>query len=744
MRKLVLVLALLGSAACGDDPVAPPGLVSVQVTTTGIDRDGSYEIRVGGKSYAVSGSPAAVIISDLRPGRHDVVLEGIAGNCTAVGTASLPVTVRSGTTQPAQFAVGCVSIMGVIGVTTTTIGGGTDPDGFTIVMGSAPPIAIGARDSAFFPGFAQGDYPVVIGGLALNCSVTPNPRTIRVITGTAVRDTARTTFAVNCASSTGSIRTTTRTTGVEPDPDGYSLLLDGSVVVASLGTNATANLTGVTAQDHSVRLSGVAPNCTVAEANPQLVTVVVDATSDITFNVTCVSTRGDIRIVTQTTGSDLDPDGYEVAVNAQPRLAIPVNGSARTPLLPVGGYSVRLDGVASNCTVSGPNPRPVTVTGGNTAEVLFTVSCSPVARIEVSATTTGIDPDRDGYRLELSGTSHIQTLVVSTSGTVRFDPLPFGTYSVAVRDLAPNCETTGSARLSVDARAPVVPVNITVTCTALERIAFSKLVAGGNWDIHTSKADGSDIKRIMTGPAMDVDPSWSAATGLIVYASGSGGSSDIYVVDEAGNLTRLTTGAGRNLSPVWSPDGRRIAFASNRSGVVQLYVMDADGGNVTRVTTSAGSDIHPALSPDGTSLAFTRADCSTVGCYGNIWLLNLTSLVETRLTSAFIDSEPSWSADGSRIVFSRVNECGSFYYYTCERNLAVMNANGSNLVILPGDSSDEGDPSQSARVSRIAVAVAICGYYSCLEPAGIRMVRPDGSDPVMVLEGQVTGPVFRR
>ncbi len=657
LRTFALALALVAFAACGEDPLSPPGTVSVQIGTVGVDGDPSYDVRAAGKLYTTPGVPATLNITGLHAGRHQIALEGIAANCSVVGSASVAVEVQSGRSLPVNFVVSCVSVTGAVAVTTSVTGGGSDPDGFTIQFGTATPRVVAAGDTTFYVDLPGRDYPVTLGGMSSNCTVGQNPRSVHVTTGVAPRDTARTTFAVTC---------TPLTSG--------------------------------------------------------------------------------IRVVTQTTGADLDPDGYIVAIDVLPTFAIPTNGSVTKANLLPGGHSVRLDGIASNCTLSGPNPRLATVTDGNTVDVAFAIACAALARIEVSATTTGVDPDRDGYRVVLSRNQPIDTIAVSAGGTALSDRVPFGTYSITVTDLAPNCEVSGPMTRSVEARASIVPVAVTVNCVTLERIAFAMFVAQ-NWDIYTSKADGSDQRRITTGSAMDVEPSWSAATGRIAYASGYFGNSDIHVVDENGASIALTANAGRNLSPAWSPDGARIAFTSNRSGTFQLYVMDADGGNVRRITSGPVSAMDPAWSPDGTKLAFTRADCSSFGCLGNIWLINADGegQAPTRLTDVNLDAHPAWSADGSRIAFSRVNQCSyDYYYYSCERNLAVINANGTNLMVLPGDAFDEADPSWSATGARIVMGLSSCGYYACSDHVGIRVVRPDGSDPVTIIWGRTTGPVFRR
>src|SRR5439155_23613573 len=43
---------------------------------------------------------------------------------------------------------------------------------------------------------------------------------------------------------------------------------------------------------------------------------------------------------------------------------------------PAGDHSIALTGVAANCTVSGANPRTVTVPSGGTTTTTFSVSCA--------------------------------------------------------------------------------------------------------------------------------------------------------------------------------------------------------------------------------------------------------------------------------------------------------------------------------------------------------------------------------
>lgn len=64
---------------------------------------------------------------------------------------------------------------------------------------------------------------------------------------------------------------------------------------------------------------------------------------------------------TETTGSNLDADGYALTVDGQPGPAVGRTASVSLPGLADGSHSVGLHGLGADCQVSVPNPQTLVV-----------------------------------------------------------------------------------------------------------------------------------------------------------------------------------------------------------------------------------------------------------------------------------------------------------------------------------------------------------------------------------------------
>ena len=100
--------------------------------------------------------------------------------------------------------------------------------------------------------------------------------------------------------------------------------------------------------------------------------------------------------------------------------------------------------------------------------------------------------------------------------------------------------------------------------------------------------------------------------------------------------------------PVISPDGTRVAFAA----IGDIYVMPI-GGKPENLTKDKFLDTEPAWSPDGTRLVYSS---DKGGDMLELWVRDMRTGQERQLTN--LPAQPmgaTWSPDGSRIAFLNVD-----------------------------------------------------------------------------------------
>ena len=567
-----VVAATTFSVGCSALPTT--GSLTVTTATSGasgdVDPDG-YTVSVDGSSSRSIGANGSVTFSGLSAGSHSVALSGVASNCTVSGGNKRTVSVTAGSTTRTDFSISCAPTAGSLSVTTSTSGasGDLDPDGYTVTLDGATSRAIGDNGTTTFSGLAPGSHTVVLSGMAANCSVSGGTsRTVSVTAGS----TGSTSYSVSCAPTgggTGSLTVTTATSGAtgDLDPDGYTVSVDGGAASQPIPDNGSVTFTGP-AGDHTVALSGVAGNCSVSGANPRTVTVPSGGTVSTTFCVSCAPTgggTGSLTVTTSTTGSDLDPDGYTVTLDggatSQP---IATNGSVSFTG-PAGDHSVALSGVAANCTVSGANPRTVTVPSGGTVSTTFSVSCAPTGggtgSLAVITSTTGSNLDPDGYTITIDGSF---SQPIATNGSVTFTG-PSGDHTLALSGVASNCSVSGANPRTVTVPSGgTTSTTFSVSCAATGGGGGSGEVVGQGQIGNGSPTLGSDattfnfdVRSDLTGrftasdyadvhgdhPAsLTTDPLADPATSFTAYRNSSSACSDATRGVEVDAVGREDTG----------------------------------------------------------------------------------------------------------------------------------------------------------------------------------------------------------
>lgn len=531
-------------------------------------------------------------------------------------------------------------------------------------------------------------------------------------------------------SATGAIQITASMSGapIDRDPDGFTVSLDDGGAMRLPVTGLT--LKDITPGNHTVKIGGTAPNCSVGGTNPRIIEVTAsEEPLPILFDVTCQPNVGTLRISAVTTGEEIAPSGYGFVAPPDRRFTVPANGAVTIPDVRVAVLNLTLTDVAPNCDHLGSPVRPTQIVFGTTTEVVFTLHCVATGSFHITTTTSGVEADATGYVIEVSlpskGTQ--SQIILPATGSTDIKGLPPGDYSIRLSDVANNCTVARSVFAAIALVAgTVTPVAFDVTCVATNQIAYTtKPVFDSR--IRIVRSNAADNFEPASQSGSNLDPDWSPDGSRMTFSSDRDGRREIYTMDADGqNVVRLTNVAGTNYSPAWSPDGKKIAFVSARDGNPEIYVMDADGGNQVRTTANEGFDGAPSWSPDGRRIAFqSDRDGSQ-----RIWIMNSDGSAPLPLANSVSgDRQPSWSPDGKKIAFSRTLSLAL-------RDIYTLDIDGSNLTQISFNYPDASDAAWSPDGSQIAFSATRCTdsgyswyYYDSICEVDILLARTDGRAP---------------
>lgn len=236
----------------------------------------------------------------------------------------------------------------------------------------------------------------------------------------------------------------------------------------------------------------------------------------------------------------------------------------------------------------------------------------------------------------------------------------------------------------------------------------------GSSQIYVMNSDGSNVLRLTTHSANDAGPHFSPDGSKITFDSDRDGNSEVYIMNSDGTgQTRLTTNPMDDGHPNWSLDGSRIIFDSSRDTpnpkadwwdqYHDLYSMKVDGTDLRKITNCQTVCTYGSWSPDGKRIAYRKV-INTPGFYDDknltlsttnseVFIANSDGSNELNLSkSAAYDAWPSWSPDGSKILFGSNRAAVTQVY--------VVNVDGSHLTRLIDER--ETDEDTRARWSRDA------------------------------------------
>jgi dipeptidyl aminopeptidase/acylaminoacyl peptidase len=120
-------------------------------------------------------------------------------------------------------------------------------------------------------------------------------------------------------------------------------------------------------------------------------------------------------------------------------------------------------------------------------------------------------------------------------------------------------------------------------------IAFVRR-AKGNTDIWAADPDGSNVRRLTSSPAADIEPAWGPKK--VAFVSTRGGRPSIWIMAIGGRRERrLTDGKGKDRSPAW-------VVTENPSGAVLHEHVDTDGDHDLRTVEVSDGTLSPILVRD--------------------------------------------------------------------------------------------------------------------------------------------------
>lgn len=166
---------------------------------------------------------------------------------------------------------------------------------------------------------------------------------------------------------------------------------------------------------------------------------------------------------------------------------------------------------------------------------------------------------------------------------------------------------------------------------------YLTLSHGNNSEIYHMDLKTSQLRKVTSHYAIDVDPSINRDGSLLTFLSSRQGKASIFTMNPSmteGNVKRISYVGKFNATPRFSPDGSEIVFASWLDNSFDLFRLTSSGHSLVRLTKNFGNNEDPSYSPDGNFIIFSsQRVISRVKADQNLYIMTRDGEILGQLTN---------------------------------------------------------------------------------------------------------------
>lgn len=184
------------------------------------------------------------------------------------------------------------------------------------------------------------------------------------------------------------------------------------------------------------------------------------------------------------------------------------------------------------------------------------------------------------------------------------------------------------------------------------RIAYVG-VQNAQTDIWVASINGEGAIKVTNDAEVDRAPLWHPDGKRIVYTSNRGGAFQVCVAYlDGAKPIQVTVGAADHVVSDISPDGARLLDVSSRDNA-EMFAVDPDTGRESELSSGSGLMLWPEISPDGQLITFQSTNAVGKIASSSTILVKRPAGEGPVTQVAANGFGPTWSPDGSKIVFLR-------------------------------------------------------------------------------------------